>query len=150
MGRVGLARVWGQRRAGCREPERVTAVNGPVMGVCIQEVISRDLCSPTSGLALPARRAQSCVFIDCKSVVKLCMPAVGEVVFSLSLLAPQDRAGTYMYVPFPSTLLPLLPARLFLPAFHGRHRCPRPQGGSWLAEGPAHPACCGREGHSPP
>ena len=130
MGRVGLARVWGQRRAGCREPERIIAVNGPVMGVYIQEVISRDLCSPTSGLALPARRAQSCVFIDCKSVMKLCMPAVGEVVFLLSLLVPQDHAGTYMYVPFPSTLLLLHPARRFLPAFHGRHCCPRPQGGS--------------------
>lgn len=146
MGKVGLAKVWGQRRAGCRALERVIAVNGPVMGIYIQEVISRDLCPPTSGLALPAHRAQSCIFIDRKSVVKLCMLAVGEVVFSLSLLVPQDHAGTYMYVRFPSMLLLLHPARWSLPAFHGRPCCPRAQGGSWLADGPAHPACGGHEG----
>lgn len=35
---------------------RVIAVNGPVMRICIQEVISRDLCSLTSSLALPSLR----------------------------------------------------------------------------------------------
>lgn len=40
MGKIGLAKVWGQRRAGCRALERVIAVNGPVMGIYIQEVIS--------------------------------------------------------------------------------------------------------------
>lgn len=55
MGKIGLARhvgveeggVWGRKA-------RVIAVNSPVMGIYIQEVISRDLCSPASGLALPA------------------------------------------------------------------------------------------------
>lgn len=40
MGKVGLAKVWGQRKAGCGVLERVIAVNGRVMGIYIQEVIS--------------------------------------------------------------------------------------------------------------
>ena len=81
--------------------ERVIAVNGRVMGIYIQEVISQDLCSPTSGLALPARRAQSCIFIDWKSIVKLCMPAVGEVVFYLYWYPRTMQGHTCMCLSLP-------------------------------------------------
>lgn len=55
-GKIGLARGVGAEEGGVGGPSRVIAVNGPVMRICIQEVISRDLCSLTSSLALPSLR----------------------------------------------------------------------------------------------
>lgn len=40
LGKLGWQEVWGQRREGEGRTSRVIAVNGPVMRISIQEVIS--------------------------------------------------------------------------------------------------------------
>lgn len=70
------------------------------MWTCTEEVASHDLCSllPVLPSQLPLAGHRAVLFIDCKSIVELCILAVCKVVFSLFLLVPKDSAGTHKFV----------------------------------------------------